>query len=349
LLSSGCTLPLPHPLEMEVSEMLCEDIPCAEMVAFGKTGSDACTLAVRLARGYTGRHKVLTCGYHGWQDWFAELVSVQSVPSRAEKLVFRVPFNDVEGFRNLLSEHRNDLAAVILEPAGPAGGHPQGSGEDVDPAFLHAIATETRTVGALLIFDEIITGFRYPGGSVQHATGIIPDLACFGKALGAGLPISAVVGRADVFNGAMPHAFYGPTFKGETYSLAAAKAALHVYRNEPVSQHVEAFGRRLKEAADEICRALGIDAKMIGPPFRTSLAFNEPDPVRLKIVRTLYVQELMKNRLITYHGIMLPSYAHDASAFEETLTAMGAALRTVQQAIASNTLRRCLQIPVNTA
>jgi glutamate-1-semialdehyde 2,1-aminomutase len=347
-LVSGAILPLPHRLEMEVSEMLCEDIPCAEMVAFGKNGSDVCTLAVRLARNWTGRRVVLTCGYHGWQDWYVERLGAAGtgVPERNEKLVHPFPFNDVKAFRELVATYAHDLAAVILEPAGPAGGHPQGTGEDVDLAFLQCLAEEVRRAGALLIFDEIITGFRYRDGSVQRATGVVPDLACFGKALGAGMPISAAVGRAEIFRGSMANCFYGPTFKGETYSFAAAKAALHAYRVEPVAQHVWDFGERLKREINAICLGLGVHASMIGPPFRTGLAFHESDRERLALLRTLYLQELLKHGLITYHGLMLPSYAHHEDAMQQTLDGVAAALDCVKRADAAGKLHEMIEMPL---
>src|SRR5439155_10687860 len=141
--------------------------------------------------------------------------------------------NDVADFQRLLDTHRGDIAAVMLEPAAPAEGI-QGPVEDVDRGFLREVAELTRRAGALLIYDEIITGFRYPSGSVQKATGIVPDLACFGKALAAGMPLSALVGRRDLFQRGMARIHYGPTFKGEVYSFAAAKAALQIYREQDV-------------------------------------------------------------------------------------------------------------------
>lgn len=347
-LASGAILPLPHRLEMEVSELLCEDIPCAEMVAFGKNGSDVCTFAVRLARNWTGRRIVLTCGYHGWQDWYAEGLGVAGtgIPERTERLVHPFPFNDIKAFRELVATYAHDLAAVILEPAGPAGGHPQGTGEDVDLAFLQCLAEEVRRAGALLIFDEIITGFRYRDGSVQRATGVVPDLACFGKALGAGMPISAAVGRAEIFRRSMANCFYGPTFKGETYSLAAAKAALQTYRIEPVPRHVWDFGERLKREINAICLSLGVHASMVGPPFRTGLAFHESDRECLVLLRTLYLQELLKHGLITHHGLMLPSYAHHEAAMQQTLDAVAAALDCVKRADAAGNLHELVEVPL---
>ena len=350
VMGCGPILPMPHTLEMELTAALCNeaDIPCAEAVALGKNGSDVCTLAVRLARVATGRKVILVCGYHGWQDWYAEPLGFAGtgVPDRDPPLVMRFDFNDIESLRAAIASNRQDLAAVMLEPSGPSGGI-QGPGEDVDVGFLRAVASETRAAGAILIFDEIITGFRYPGGSVQKSTRVIPDLACFGKALGNGFPVSALVGRRHIMS-QMSRAFYGPTFKGELYSLAAALKALSIYRTEPVARHVWSLGLRLQKEVARACANIGISARMIGPPFRTAMAFDEPDRGRLTLMRTLYIQELLRGGLITYGGIMLPSYGHDEPTLSRTIDVMSRALQRVHRANQRGemALHREIEIPL---
>lgn len=346
-LGCGAMLPLPHPIEIEVSEMLCDDIPCAEMVAFGKNGSDACTLAARLARLATGRRVILTCGYHGWQDWFAEALGFEGtgVPPRQQPLSCRFEFNNLSDFRAKLAAHRGDLAGVMLEPAG-ASQDGQAPAEDVDPSFLRALAADTREAGGLLIFDEIITGFRYPGGGIQKAHGVVPDLACFGKALGAGMPLSALVGKAEILGAHMPKTFYGPTYKGEIYSLAAARVALETYRREPVAEYVWNFGQKIKDEINLLCRTSGFAAAMMGPPFRFGLVIHEPDPDKLRLLRTLYLQELLRRGVITYSGVMLPSYAHDDQALDHTLAAISSAIGVVQRSESRGNLHRDLEMPL---
>jgi glutamate-1-semialdehyde 2,1-aminomutase len=346
-LDDGAILPLPHPLEMEVAQLLCEMIPCAEMVAFGKNGSDVCTLAVRLARLYTGRRMVLTCGYHGWQDWFVEARQFEStgVPSRPEPLTDHFAFNDLSDFESKLMQHKHDLAAVMLEPAG-ASQAGQVPAEDVDYEFLRFVADQTRRAGGLLIFDEIITGFRYPGGGLQEATGVAPELACFGKALGAGMPISALVGRSDIFRRCMPNAYYGPTYKGEVYSLAAAKAALEIYRSQPVAEHVWKYGRKLKTKVNQICRERSFKAKLAGAPFRFGLAIDESDPLRLRLMRAFYLQEMLKEGIITYNGAMLPSFAHDEQTMHYTVAAIDVALQRLDRSSRNGTLHQDLELPL---
>lgn len=346
-LDIALTLPLPHPLLVEVSEMICEDIPSAEMVAFGKNGSDACTLAVRLARAGTGKNKILVCGYHGFQDWFAELVGFENsgVPNRAEPLVYRFRFNDLESFHTLLQRHRHDLAGVMLEPSGP-GEDIQGPSQEADPQFLQVLAAETRKVNAVLIFDEIITGFRYLEGSAQKRTGVIPDITCLGKALGNGMPISAVAGKRAIMIDNMSRSFYGPTFKDEILSLAAAKECLAIYRSEPVSRHVWDFGKKMIKEVNSLCKALDLPAAMAGPAFRFALHFQEEEEYRLLQIRTLYNQELLKRGILTYNGIMLPSYAHDDWAYQKTLDALQGSLETVKTALVDGDIHRFIEIPL---
>src|SRR5262249_39728517 len=247
-------------------------------------------------------------------------------------------------FTRLYDAHRHELAAVMLEPSGPAesvGGPLQ----DADRDFLSAVAAMTREAGALLIFDEIMTGFRYPRGRVQKATGGGPDLPCFGKALGGGMPLSAFVGRANILQRAMEHTHYGPTYRGEVYSLAAARAALEIYRREPVADHVWRFGDQLKHGVNALCAELGVAAALTGPPFRMGLFFDEPDPDRLRLKRTLYQQELLKSGVITYDGVMLPSLAHDDAILAVTLSAIRGALATVARADRERDFDRYLEIP----
>lgn len=350
VIGGGQTLPLPHRIELELTRHLCEqaDIPCAEAVAFGKNGSDVCTLAVRLARLATGRRTVLICGYHGWQDWFAEPLGFAGtgVPDRERPLVVRVAYNDVEGLRTAVREHRADLAAIMMEPAGAAGGSAM-VGEDADPTFLTTALQEARAAGALLIFDEIITGFRYPGGSVQKAMGVTPDLACFGKAIANGHPLAALVGRRDIMD-LMSRAFYGPTFKGEVYALAAARAALGIYATEPVAQAVWEFGRRLHNGMSELCRKSGLEARVAGPPFRMGLHFTTTDARRADLLRTLFIQETLRGGLITHSGVMLPSLAHREGDLDHTLTVVESALSRIKTCVDGGNLalHRAIEIPL---
>jgi glutamate-1-semialdehyde aminotransferase len=347
-LDSGPLPPFPDPLEMDVTRLLVEDFPSAGMVVFGKNGSDVCSVAARLARLVTGKRVILSCGFHGWQDFALGHFAFHDngIPGSSDQVFHKFGFNDRDGFLRLLKEHRNDLAAVMIEPAGPFAGPDVGMSGDADPAFLREMAGATRRAGGLVIFDEIITGYRYKHGSVQKATGVVPDLTCLGKALASGMPLSALVGKASIFHQAFSRTHYCPTFKGEVYSLAAAKAAIEIYRSEPVVEHIWAHGEQLRAGIHATARDAGVALDCTGPPFRMAVHFPDSDRDIARLKRTLFMQELLKGGVITVTGVMLPSYAHDEHVLRQTLEVIGAALEVVAVGERTGDYHRYIDIPL---
>jgi glutamate-1-semialdehyde aminotransferase len=345
-LRSAPLLTLTHEVMPEVADMLRETFPGAEAVTFGKNGSDVCTAAVRLARAHTGRPMILSCGYHGWQDWYVERLGFEGtgVPAREHPLI--VPFvpHDLAQVGRLLDTHRGRVAAIMLEPAGVLESI-DGPIKDADPAFLAELGALARREGALLIFDEIMTGFRYRGGSVQQATGVVPDLTCLGKAMSGGMPLSALVGRREVFDSSIGRIHYEPTFKGETYSFAAAREALRIYREQDIPARVWAFGERLRDVVNGLCRDLRLPAEVIGPPYRMLLVFSHGDRHRRTLMRTLVQQELLKGGLLTTQNLLLPSAAHDDEALDVTRRAFAHALGVVARAIGEDRFASYLEVP----
>lgn len=345
-LSSGAITTLTHHLMPEVAETLCAMFPGAQAATFGKNGSDVCTAAVRLARSATGRPVVLTCGYHGWQDWHVEKYgfAATGVPVRGEPIALPFRPGDRDQIAQLFEAHRGQVAAVMLEPAGVIEGT-SGPIRDADPEFLRDLAALARQEGALIVFDEILTGFRHPGGSAQHAAGVVPDLTCLGKALSAGMPLAALIGRKEIFDAAIGKIFYEPTFKGEAYSFAAAREALAIYREEDVPARIAAFGARLGALTEEMSAASGVAAEMIGPPFRRMLVFHEKDPRKRTLLRTLFHQELLREGVLTTQNLFLPSRAHDDEAFDLTRRAFERAFAVLAEAVATDRIVSSLEIP----
>ncbi|GAK56579.1 aminotransferase class-III [Candidatus Vecturithrix granuli] len=346
LSSSGGVITLIHTLEMEVSEKLCALFPELDMVLFGKNGSDVCTAAVRMARAYTQKQKVLVCGYHGWQDWFAVQCGFRqsSVPEPPEPMTLQFPYLDTSTLKAILDQHAGNIAAVMLEPSSPVEGV-NGPLRDAEPEYLREVARLTHDAGAVLIFDEILSGFRYLHGSVQRALGIVPDLLCLGKALSAGMPLSALVGKREIFNQTLHRLYYTPTFKDEVYSFAAAKEALQIYAEYDIPGHIWSLGGKLKDAINTICLDIGLPAEMIGPPFRMTLSFQEPDGEKRILLRTLLQQELLKHGILTFKGFMLPCFAHDHSAYEQTVEAFSSVLPIIFRAWENDEYLRYLEIP----
>ena len=344
-LEFGSVLPSPHPYEMEVSQMLVEDFAPHEMVAFGKNGSDVCSIAARLARVVTGKRVILSCGFHGWQDFALEYFRFEDcgVPYRDERSLYKFRFNDTAGFLDLYDRYKHDLAAVMIEPAGPLIDDAVGLGGEPAPDFLPLLADAARRVGALLIFDEIVTGYRYRQGSVQKALGIVPDLTCVGKALASGMPLAAILGPYRHFS-SFHKAHFHPTFRGEVHSLAAARAAIGIYRSEPIAEYLWQYGETLRAKIAEVCRKTGTEGGLTGPPYRMAFIFREADARRRKLKRTLLMQELVRHRVMTVSGMIVLARAHDDDAMQRAVDAFRQALITVHEADRANELERRLEL-----
>ncbi len=321
-LRRGILIPSLHPLELEVAETICEIVPCAETVAFGKNGSDALTAAVRLARTVTGRDIVLQHGFHGFQDWFAGSDPAVSGIPRERSLVYSFPYNDLPALERLCKEFRGRVAAIVMEPTKhelPARGYLEG---------VRTIADRER---ALLVFDEVVTALRLGPGGAQSLFGVVPDLACLGKGLGNGMPLSAIVGRRELMTG-FPRVGVGMTFQGEALSLAAARATLTIVRREPVAERLAFAGETVRREFDGECRRLGLPASVTGHPARMTIRFQDVGPFPSAYLLGLFITSCLQHGVVT-SGTLLPSFAHDDSALERTCGAIRKSLRTVAETI----------------
>lgn len=242
-LTRGASFSLATTLEAEVAERIVEIIPCAEMVRFGKNGTDGTSAAVRISRAATGRNHVLALGYHGWQDWYVgATVRNKGVPTAVRELTQKVPYNDLAAIEQAYAAFDGDLACIILEPmstAEPAPGYLEG---------LREFATQT---GTILVFDETITGFRFSLGGAQEYFGVTPDLCVLGKGMANGMPLSAIAGRSDLMH-EFNEIFFSGTFGGEALSLAAAKAVIDTFQREPVIETLWRKGAFLKREFGKI-------------------------------------------------------------------------------------------------
>jgi len=313
-LAAGPLSPFTNAIEIEVAEQLVDAIPSAEMVAFGKNGSDGLTAAVRLARAVTGREVILTCGYHGFHDWFMALdANVRGVPRALSELVASFEYNDLASLEALFKKH--SVAAVVMEPT-----------KRVEPApgFLAAVRALCDRAGALFVFDEVVTAFRVDRSSAQSLYGVLPDLTCLGKAMGNGMPLSAIAGPRRI----MQHfssVGVGMTYEGETLSLAAARACMKILGSEPVAEHLKRAGEFVRDAFADEAAKLGIDAELTGHPARQQIVFREqPSDYLLG----LFLTECLHRGLIT-NGTLLPSYAHDDDAIERSAAILRRALCAV--------------------
>lgn len=324
-LEDGVIFSLPHPVEMEVAELIVEMVPCAEKVRFGKNGSDATAGAIRIARAFTGRDRVAVCGYHGWQDWYiGSTLRNLGVPQATRDLTHSFAFNDAESLQQLMKAHPGEFAAVILEPMNVAS---------PTPDFLHQVKDIASANGAVLVFDETITGFRYANGGAQEFFGVTPDLATFGKGLANGYPVSALAGRADIMK-LMEEVFFSFTFGGETLSLAAAKATMEKLKREPVAATLRAQGQKVIDGTRELVERHGLNdvLSVSGDPTWSFVNFRDADPYTLWELKTLFMQELFERGVLAF-GSHNMSYAHGDAEVARLMSAYDEVFATLRGAI----------------
>jgi glutamate-1-semialdehyde aminotransferase len=327
----GTVFTLMHPLEVEVAELLVEMIPSVAQVRFAKNGADATNGAVRAARALTGREHVVCTGYHGYHDWYiASTERSAGVPTANRSLIHPAPFNDLAALGQAFDELEGQVAALIMEiPA-----------QDPEPGFLEAAIELARGRGALVILDEVVTGFRYALGGAQELYGIEPDFTCLGKGMANGFPLAAVAGTAEAME-AFEQIFFSTTYGGETISLAAARATLEVLRNEPVLEHVWAQGAKLRDGIDDLARGVSFEVRLIGNAPRSAVSF-ALDGVVSQELRGIFLQET-HTRGVLFGVPIFPTYSHTDDDIAVTLTAVEAAFEMMEAAAVSGDFQRHLR------
>jgi len=307
-LAHGITFTLMHRLEVEVAERIVAMCPGVEAVRFAKSGSDVLSGAVRAARAATGRDLVLASGYHGWHDWYiGSTTRAAGVPKAVAALVETFAFNDADGLRAALDQHSGRVAAVVVEPSGP---------ELPSPGFLHEVVDLARRHGAVSIFDEVITGFRMAPGGARERYGVRPDLSCYGKALGNGMPIAAVAGSWEVMR-QFEDVFFSGTHGGETLSLAAAAAVLDAIADGEILARIEGLGRRLLDGVASLIEHHGV-GELIGiggEPQRGVVTFGGPDP----LVTKSWIQQCQAEAGCLFNGSLFICARHSGDDLDRIL------------------------------
>ena len=334
-LESGITFSLMHPLEVEIAEMIREVIPNAESVRFSKSGADVTSAAIRIARAYTGKNKVLCCGYHGWHDWYVSTIARNSgIPESIKDLTFTFQYNDIE---SLVRSIDDDIAAVILEPV---------VFEQPKDQFLYKVAEICRERGVVLIFDEMWTGFRMALGGAQEYFGITADLATFSKAIANGMPVSVLTGKREIMKVLEEDVFFFTTFGGEALSLAAIQATIREMKEKNVISVISATGELIKKGYNNIALELDLDyTRAVGYNFRSMIVFDEQagDPLLLKS----FVQQELIKRGILWSGMHNISYSHSLQDIKYTLTAYREVLALLKEAVKeNNVLQQIKGVPV---
>jgi glutamate-1-semialdehyde aminotransferase len=311
-MNRGSIFPLPNPLEADVASEIIDIFPSIESVRFLKTGSEATSAAVKIARAYTGRENIIACGYHGWHDWYGcTTKKKKGIPHSMSRHNKQLPYNNIRSFENRIN---TNTAAVIMEPYVL---------EAPQDDFLQKVQQLCMENNTLLIFDEVVTAFRTRTGSAQKFFNVIPDITCLGKALGNGMPIACVGGRKEVMDVLLDDCFVSSTFGGELLSLAAAQATIKFWKDNNVDEHINDAGTQLQYTFNKMCGRLGIEAKCIGYPNRTFFVFPTEEH------KSLFWQQCLLGGVFFGYAQFI-SYAHTQQVITETCAVMEEALKVVK-------------------
>ena len=335
-LARGIIFSRPAALEGEVAEMLAEIVPCAEMTRFFKGGAEANSAALRLARTFTGREMVASCGYRGWHDQWAVTHTPNGIPHALGDLIAEFKYNDLPSLETMLASDPEEFAAVIIDPV---------SAEAPQEGFLQGVHDLARKYGALLIFDEIVTGFRLAPGGAQEYFGVMPDLAVFAKGIANGMPLSAVTGRRDIMQLAT-QVFMTLTYGDEQLSLAAARATLTILRAEEMCGHIWRVGRQLVERVQAALIETGTPFAFGGveamPAFVATHQFagrTLADDEQNRAWYFLLAELAQRGILWRKHSLILPSYSHTDADIDLAVQAIGEVLIELRDRLSSGKLR----------
>lgn len=336
-LKKGSIFSLPGKLEAEVAEQIINLVPSAEQVRFGKNGTDATTAAIRLARSYTGRDDVAVCGYHGWQDWYIGSTSRnKGVPESVSNHTHTFKYNDLESLKEINAACPNGLAAVILEPM---------NSDWPAPGWLESIRHFCDQNGAILIFDETITGFRFKAGGAQEEFNVLPDLTTLGKGIANGFPLSAITGKRELMQ-EMNEIFYSGTFGGDLISLAAAKAVLGLHQKEDITGKLGKIGNELANNVNEIISNVGLEGcfSLSGHPTWKILKWQDHEIASSAEIKTLFLQEMFKRGvlILSSHNVSLSMNPRKISQISQIYAEV---LNLISSALNKGTVKVLLEAP----
>lgn len=330
----GSNFTRPSPIEVEAAEALLGLLDGADMVKFAKNGSDVTTAALKLARAYTGRDLVAICGdqpFFSTDDWFIGSTPMAAgIPIAIQNLTVKFRYNDLESLRQLFNVHVGKIACVILEAA---------TAVEPEEGFLEGVKNLCLENGAVFILDEMITGFRWHIGGAQKYYGVVPDLSTFGKAMGNGFAVAALVGKREIMElGGLFHDkervfLLSTTHGAENHSLAAALKTIEIYRQHDVIGFLWKQGQKLSDGINEIARQIGIDDyfQVIGKPCNLVYVTRDQDKNPSQVFRALFLQETIKR------GLLMPSlvvsFSHSDEDIARTVEAIGESLEVYARAL----------------
>ena len=334
-LQKGIIFSTQAPVECELAEKLVEVIPCAEMVKFVKNGGDATTAAIRLARAYTGRERVAMCGYHGMHDWsIGASENKRGVPKAVCELTKTFKYNDLDSLETLLSAHPGEYAAVIMEPI-------QSNGTTTE--YLQAVVDTAHRHGAVAIFDEVVSGFRYAIGGASEYYGVTPDLASYGKGCANGMPISFVAGKREIISLIEQGVFISTTFGGDAISMAGALATIREMQEKDVMGHAWKLGTMMLEGLKERVEKHGVGAavSVSGLAAHCGVAFNDVGSLNYLDINSIYSKVILENGILCV-AINNIAFSHTEADIQKYLDAVDCAFAEIRKAMDQDSMEGIL-------
>ncbi|MDD2716242.1 MAG: aminotransferase class III-fold pyridoxal phosphate-dependent enzyme [Candidatus Wallbacteria bacterium] len=332
--ADGFCFNLAQPHQTELLALLRKHIPCAEMSFPVKTGSDAATAAVRVARAHAGKDMILRCGYHGWHDW--AIAVKNGIPGNCYKDVDSFHYNDIDSLKAKIELYKGNVGVVIMTPIDHELNEPI---QEPKNDFLNKVRELTKQNGIVLIFDEIRTGFRFSLGGAQKYYGVTPDMAIFGKAMANGYPISVVVGKREIMQSFEDkHVFVSSTFFPNSMEMVAAIATINFLEREKALDLVHANGRKIRDAALASIDKTGVKAIYSGldpmPFFTFFKDSDKKEDKRYRDRRNLFYTELVRAGVFMqpfHHGYVC--YRHTDKDINQVCSAVANAFEVVAKAI----------------
>lgn len=321
-MKSGFCFSLVQPIQNALQKRLSQLIPCAEMAILVKTGSDATGVAVRIARGYTDKKIMLRCGYHGWHDWCVETHG--GVPEEISKLTVEFPYGDLAALEAALEKHKGDVAGIIITPVGHPLNQPVMA---PPPGYLEGVRELADRYQAVLIFDEIRSGFRVAMGGAQARYGVTPDLATFGKAMANGYAISACVGKAEFMKVAEKKVFISSTFFPNSLEMVAAMKCIDILERDKVLDDIWRRGQAFLDNMTKIVAKSGVAATVSGIPPMPFITFNKVDGHYAERRTCFYTEAIRRN-------LFIQPYHHWYIAHRHTDKDLTYALEVIEEALA---------------
>ncbi len=325
--NKGFCMSLTQQIQNRLAKKLRELIPCCEKMVFMKLGSDATTAAVRVARAYTKRIKILHCGYHGWHNWSSEVHGIKAgIPDKLYEDIYGFEYNDLNQVENLIKQIGDDVAAIIITPINTPGGREI---EMPKEGYLEGIRELATDNGSVLIYDEIRTGFRVDMGGAQKKLGVIPDLSAFGKAMGNGYPISAVVGKTEIMDVLVEDVFLSSTFFPNSLAQVASLKTIEILEREKVLDDINKKGTKFASRIRESIEDTKIPATFSGEPWMPYITFQRDSNNLYKKLREEFYRQLIRRK------VFLQPYHHGYIAFRHTNEDLDFAADMIEESLES--------------